>query len=248
MNDVDRSLSFLPHLRSIEAFAALDEEPARYLAGGSQIRTAARGQIICEKGSLSAGLQCLLAGRIKLSVISALGTERVIDILLPGRVFGLAAVLLDEPCPVFAESISDCRLLVIGRERIQTAIAEWPQVGAMLLKLNAADVHRLLRDLEACCLMSARQRLTDFLIKQGRCHSSDDADGVTVVLPASKALIASSLNISPETFSRALHELASRGLAQIERRTIWIPSLDRLSQFLHDESGATQVTPSQAAG
>lgn len=248
MNDVDRSLSYLPHLRSIEAFAALDEQAARYLAGGSQVRTVERGQIICEKGSLSTGLQCLLAGRIKLSVISALGTERVLDILMPGRVFGLAAVLLDEPCPVFAESISDCRMLVISRERIQTAIAEWPQVGAILLKLNAADVHRLLRDLESCCLMTARQRLADFLIKQGRCHGTDDSDSVSVVLPASKALIASSLNISPETLSRELHDLSSRGLLQIERRTIRIQSLNRLSQFLHDESGVTKATASRAAG
>jgi CRP-like cAMP-binding protein len=238
MNDIDRASNFLHYIFDVPAFAALGAEPARFLAGGSLIRTATRGQILCEKGSSSSGFQCLLDGRIKLAVLSALGTERVLDILTPGRVFGLAAILLDEPCPVFAESISDCRILVIGRERIQAAISEWPEVSAIMLNLIAGDVHRLIHDLEACCLMTARQRLADFLVKEGRCRA-ESPDRAIVVLPAAKALVASSLNISPETFSRELHELARRGMVEIKRRTIVIPSLDRLSAYLIEELGTT---------
>jgi CRP/FNR family transcriptional regulator, dissimilatory nitrate respiration regulator len=234
MNDIDRAFNFLPYLRDVPAFAALGDEPACFIAGGSQLRVATRGQIICEKASRPSGFQCLLEGRIKLAALSPLGAERVLDILQPGRVFGVAAILLDEPCPVFAESICDSRILVVGRERIHTAIAEWPEVAAVMLKLVAGDVHRLVHDLEACCLMSARQRLADFLLKQGRC-SSDALDRAVVVLPAAKALIASNLNISAETFSRELHELAHRGLVEIERRTILIPSLNRLAAFVFDD-------------
>jgi CRP-like cAMP-binding protein len=240
MNDIDRAFNLLPYLREVTPLAALGDEPARFIVGGSQIRAAPRGQILCEKGSRSTGLQCLLEGRIKLAALSALGTERVLDIIQPGRVFGLAAVLLDEPCPVFAESISDCRLLVIGRECIHSAIAEWPEVSAIMLRLLAADVHRLVHDLEACCLMTARQRLADFLVKQGRCRA-DASDRAVVVLPAAKALIASSLNISAETFSRELRELARRGLVEIERRTILIRSLDRLAAYSLEELGAQRA-------
>jgi CRP-like cAMP-binding protein len=248
MNDVDRAFNYLPHLRELPAFAALGEEPARFIAGGSLLRTATRGQILCEKGSRPSGFQCVLEGGVKLAVLSALGTERVLDILQPGRVFGLAAILLDEPCPVFAESISECRILVIGRERILAAIAEWPEVSGILLRMMAGDIHRLVHDLEACCLMSARQRLVDFLLQEGRCRS-ESPDRAVVVLPAAKALIASSLNISAETFSRELHELARRGLVAIERRTILIQSLDRLSTYLIEETGATegQVTAAPAS-
>ncbi|RKT45159.1 Crp/Fnr family transcriptional regulator [Thiocapsa rosea] len=234
MNDIDRAFNFLPFLRDVPAFAALGDEPARFIAGGSQLRVATRGQIVCEKGSRPSGFQCLLEGRIKLAALSPLGAERVLDILQPGRVFGVAAILLDAPCPVFAESICDSRILVVGRDRIHAAIAEWPEVAAVMLKLVAEDVHRLVHDLEACCLMSARQRLADFLLQQGRC-SSDAVDRAVVVLPAAKALVASNLNITAETFSRELHELAHRGLVEIERRTILIPSLDRLAAFVFDD-------------
>jgi CRP/FNR family transcriptional regulator, dissimilatory nitrate respiration regulator len=120
---------------------------------------------------------------------------------------------------------------VIGRERIQAAIADWPEIAGILLGLMAGDVHRLVRDLEACCLMSARQRLTEFLVKEGRSRA-ETCDRVVVVLPAAKAVIASSLNISAETFSRELRELADRDLVEIDRRAILIPSLDRLSRSM----------------
>jgi CRP-like cAMP-binding protein len=51
-----------------------------------------------------------------------------------------------------------------------------------------------------------------------------------VVLPASKALVASTLNLTAETFSRELHELARRDLVQVDRRTLRIPSLRRLRE------------------
>jgi CRP-like cAMP-binding protein len=54
-------------------------------------------------------------------------------------------------------------------------------------------------------------------------HGSDDPD--TVPLPASKALIASRLNLTPETFSRVLHDLQQRDLIAVDGRTICL--LDR---------------------
>lgn len=238
MNDVDRSLSYLPLMREIPAFAKLGEASVRFLAGGSLLRNAARGQLLCDKGKPPPGVQCVLSGRVKLGVLSAQGSERVIDILLPGRIFGLAAILLDAPCPVFAEALAPARILVIGRERIQTAIIHWPEIGEILLKLMSADVHRLVHDLEACCLMSARQRLVEHLL-QSAATPAGCLDRAVVVLSAPKAVIASSLNISAETFSRELRELAERGLIRIERRTIAIPSLNRLSQLLTDGSVAS---------
>ena len=153
--------------------------------------------------------------------------------------------MLDEPCPVIAESISDCQLLSINRERVQAAIGIWPEVATTLLDLLARDVHRLIHDLESCCLMSARQRLADFLVKQGRCLAREGEDQVTVTLHAAKSIVASTLNLSAETFSRELHELAARGLIEIDRRRILIPSLERLGGFLAEAAEIPQRTASQ---
>jgi CRP-like cAMP-binding protein len=85
--------------------------------------------------------------------------------------------------------------------------------------------------------MSAGQRLADFLVKES-VLGLRNGDRAQVVLPVSKAVVASSLNLTPETFSRELHELAHRGLIQVERRTVHIPSLSRLRAPWRDRFGA----------
>lgn len=54
---------------------------------------------------------------------------------------------------------------------------------------------------------------------------------ITVSLPASKATIASRLSLTPEYFSRVLHELEAQGLLQIDKREIRILDVQRLGDF-----------------
>ena len=51
-----------------------------------------------------------------------------------------------------------------------------------------------------------------------------------MVLPVSKAAIASRLSMTPEYFSRVLHELESQGLIVIDKREITIPDPARLAR------------------
>ena len=50
-------------------------------------------------------------------------------------------------------------------------------------------------------------------------------------LPASKATIASRLSLTPEYFSKVLHELESAGLIRIDKRDIHIVDRPGLANF-----------------
>lgn len=236
MNDADRSSTYLPYLQDIAPLSALCEEPLRHIAGGSLQRTLARGQILCEKGCRTGGFFCVLSGRIKLSAVNADGGERVLDLILPGRIFGQAATVLDQPFPVLAQALCESQVLQVGRERIREAMERWPAVAMAMLESLAQDCFRLIHDLEACCLMSAGQRLADFLVKES-VLGLRNGDRAQVVLPVSKAVVASSLNLTPETFSRELHELARQGLIEVDRRTVHIHSLSQLRTHLERREG-----------
>jgi len=227
VNSDDREKTCLPLLRTVPGFAGMPTEALRCIAGGCHTRTASRDQILCERGQIIDGFFVVLSGRIKLSVLSVDGAERVIDVVLPGHTFAEAAAFLGSPCPLQAQALTDSRLLFVGLTRLRTAIARWPGVALPMLTILAARTQRLLADLEACCLHSAAQRVTGFLLREARCTAAEPDRGM-VRLPAAKTVVASSLNLSAETFSRELHGLARRGLLSIERREIRIPSLQRL--------------------
>lgn len=202
-------------------------EALRCIARGCHTRTASRNQILCERGQVVGGFFVVLGGRIKLSLLSVNGVERVLDVLLPGRTFAESAAFLDGPCPLQAQALTDARLLFVGLAPLHTAIARWPTVALAMLGILADRNQRLLADLDACCLHSAAERVAGFLLREALCSTAAPDRGV-VILPAAKTVVASSLNLSAETFSRELHRLAGRGLLLIERREIRIPSLERL--------------------
>ena len=58
-----------------------------------------------------------------------------------------------------------------------------------------------------------------------------ESESITVHLPVSKAAIASRLSLTPEYFSRVLHELESAGLIQVDKRDILIPDTARLATY-----------------
>ena len=85
----------------------------------------------------------------------------------------------------------------------------------------------LVKDVEAMTLHSATQRVIGYLMRL-----ADEGGGGQAKLPAQKSLIASRLNLTPEYFSRILHELSNEGLVRVEGREIAILDAQRLADYL----------------
>ena len=89
-------------------------------------------------------------------------------------------------------------------------------------------VHGLVHDVEAYALQSGIQRVIGYLLRD--IAESSDAP-VTVSLPVSKATIASRLSLTPEYFSRVLHELEAAGLVRIDKRDVHILDAQALASY-----------------
>jgi CRP-like cAMP-binding protein len=63
----------------------------------------------------------------------------------------------------------------------------------------------------------------------GEDGNADEA--FTVSLPVSKATIASRLSLTPEYFSRVLHDLEAAGLVRIDKRDVHILDPKRLASY-----------------
>ena len=110
----------------------------------------------------------------------------------------------------------------------------------------ARRLNAMIRDIEALTLRSSVRRVVDYLraqaeqaetaepAKTAQTAQTDSAHvsapQTTVSLPFSKSTLASLLSVTPEHFSRILHELQSKGLIAVHRRDIHIPDLGRLAE------------------
>ena len=84
--------------------------------------------------------------------------------------------------------------------------------------------------MESYSLQSGSQRVIGYLLREDP-HADSESAPYAITLPTSKAIVASRLNVTPEHFSRILHELVEAGLIAVTGREIRIIDSARLSAY-----------------
>lgn len=210
-------------------FGKLAPEELKRLIHGSREFAASKGEILFHRGDPCNGFHFIISGQVKIGFTSPQGSEKVIEILGAGQTFGEAIMFMDKPYIVFAQTLADSQLLHFSKATIFAEIERDPSFARRMIASLSLRLHHLVADVESYSLHSGKQRIIGYLLRE--VAENDFSNSVCITLPTSKGTIASRLNLTQEHFSRILHELASDGLIEIERRQIRIPDLRRLSAF-----------------
>jgi CRP-like cAMP-binding protein len=214
-------------LARLPLFSALAPEQIGRLAATAREKLLAKGEMLFQKGDPTRGFYVVVTGQIKLALPSAQGNEKVVEIIGPQQSFGEAVMFMDRPFPVFAEALLDTRLIQIGKDAVFQLIDTDPSFSLRMLAGLSMRLHSLIADVESYTLRSSAQRLIGYLLQHAP-HDDESINRVEVRLPTSKHILASRLNLTPETFSRILHDLSQTGLIEVHGRSITIPDLRRL--------------------
>jgi CRP-like cAMP-binding protein len=144
--------------------------------------------------------------------------------------FGEAVMFLEKPYPVYAQTLSDSLLLHVSKSVVFAEIERNPRFAYQLLGGLSRRLHGLVTDVEAYSLRSGAQRVIGYLLRDFQQVRGDGTEG-EVTLPIGKGVIASRLNLTPQHFSRILHELTAQGLIIVEGRKVRIADLQRLLAY-----------------
>lgn len=217
-------------LRRLPLFQAASPEQIAHLGRGTRERQLARGELLFQKGDACQGFFVVVTGQIKLAFPSTEGHEKVVEIIGPNQTFGEAVMFLDRPYPVAASALLDTQLLQIASRDVFELLEHDASFARRMLAGLSIRLHALVQDVESYSLRSSAQRLIGYLLQH--LEEADETRGVVeVALPASKQVIASRLNLTPETFSRVLHELSEAGLVSVQGRQISILDAQRLREY-----------------
>jgi CRP-like cAMP-binding protein len=137
-------------------------------------------------------------------------------------------MFLEKPYIVTAQALADSMLLHVSRQAVFEGLARDPGFARRMLAGLSRKLHGLVRDVEAYTLRSGTERVVGYLLADVPDGAGGNGEPVSVNLSAGKSVIASRLNMTPEHFSRILHDLAAAGTIEVEGRTIRIPSIERL--------------------
>lgn len=223
--DLPRYLSVLP------LFNELSPPELERLAAGCQLRRLARGDMVFHVGQPCEEFHVTVVGQVKLFALSPSGQEKVIELVGPGSSFAEALMFTGKPYIINAQALTDTLLLVVKKQAVLTEIEIDPKFALRMLAGISRRLHGLVHDVEAYALHSGLQRVIGYLLRERDGEDGLQRSAVTVSLPVSKATIASRLSLTPEYFSRVLHELEGAGLIEIDKRDIRIPDVQRLSNY-----------------
>lgn len=213
-------------LQNLPLFNEMSEGEIDRVAQGTVTHHVPRGEIVFHKGDPCAGFHVVVYGQVKLGFMSPQGSEKVIEIIGPGQSFGEALMFMEKPYIVFAQTLADSLLLHVGKKVVFDELARDPAFARKMIAGLSRRLHGLINDVEAYSLRSGTQRVIGYLLRD---ETAEDVAPVSdVLLPANKNVIASRLNLTPEHFSRILHELASAGLLTVEGRVVKIHDIEKL--------------------
>jgi CRP/FNR family transcriptional regulator, dissimilatory nitrate respiration regulator len=212
-------------LAALPLFKSLDEAALARLAAATTRRALVRGERLFDKGDLPSGMYVVVHGEIKLIARSPMRGERLTGVVGAGRSFGEPVMFLERPAVVGAVAGGDALVLHVPKEAVFAEIERSPRFARRIIASLSQRIESLVQELDRQAMGSGRARLVDYLVRR-----AGDAPGPQLVtLPSTKASIASHLNLTPEHFSRLLHELAAAGLLQVQGRRITVPDLRRLA-------------------
>ncbi|ABM42084.1 MULTISPECIES: Crp/Fnr family transcriptional regulator [Diaphorobacter] len=246
--DIPRYLAALP------LFQEMAPQELERLGTGCRLRRYARGEMVFSVGMPCEEFHVTVMGQVKLFALSPAGQEKVIELAGPGISFAEALMFTDRPYIVNAQALTDTLLLSVGKAAVVREIENEPRFAMRMLAGISRRLHGLVHDVQTYTLHNGAQRVIGYLLHAlpedaphpptapvpPQCPAraalqsvapAPPASARSISLPVSKATIASRLSITPEYFSRVLHDLEAAGLIHIDKRDIHIPDTARLAKY-----------------
>ncbi|MBQ2733578.1 MAG: Crp/Fnr family transcriptional regulator [Clostridia bacterium] len=158
-----------------------------------------KGETIYSEKEFRRALGILLAGKAKAT--PAGNSATVLNIFLPGAVFGAAAVFSPEEEYVSCISAaSDCRVLFFDENELSRLFSAYPQAAVNYISFLSQRIRFLNGKLSLFTKNDAEGRVYEFLAKN--CNDSG-----TVTYTGSMALLARNLGVGRTSLYRALDAL-----------------------------------------
>lgn len=196
-----------------------DLDPAQFdaMAKSAIRRELGAEQLLFQHGEKARYFYLVEKGSVKLSRLAPNGQEKVIEILRKGHTFAEAVMFFDrQEYPVDATALETTTVIGLDGHVFIGILQESPETALSLMGTLSMRLHRRVNEIDSLSLQNSTLRVINYLLQ----NLPDDKP--VIELEATKKLIAARLSIQPETFSRVLHQLQSKGAIKVHGARIEI--------------------------
>ncbi|HEY8270506.1 MAG TPA: Crp/Fnr family transcriptional regulator [Pseudobdellovibrionaceae bacterium] len=182
-----------------------------------QKKSYAKNCVIFEQEQEASGIYLIQKGSVKISRISPLGKEILIEILSAGKTFGASGLFGQGRHADTATTSENCELFVLPKKEFKEILSAHPELYHSVIQSLCEWMDRLNNIIENINTPSARERVASYLKR-----TQQDQNNILIHLNGKKHEVAMMLGLRPETFSRALAELEAEGIIKMNHKQIQI--------------------------
>lgn len=188
-------------------------------------------QVVFYEGHASVGLYMLCAGKVKLTRSSTKGQRLIIGILDAGDIIEKDVFRNGAIHQVTCETLEPCKICLIERKPYLELIERNGVLAIKLIELLSAEVRSHIKHLDDFTFKSARERLAATLLELAERFGCRDDAGVNIGMSLKREELAELTGITPETLARLLSTFQVEKLLTVNRRTITLTNVTRLSRI-----------------
>ncbi len=177
-----------------------------------------KGSIIFFDGEYSDGFYVVIAGRIKITKISAKGKEQILYILGAGEPFGQLALYHGGVFPATAQALEKSTCLFFPKNPFLKLVSENPAMPFNMLAFLSRRHRELALQIENIALKEVPERLAGYLLYL----LNEQKTSKPFNLPIPKEQLAYLLGASPETLSRALAKMVDQQIISMHGKSVTV--------------------------
>lgn len=221
-------------IRRNTVWATLTSEEVDLFNRNVICREHATGETIFMEGDNCKGLYFVEGGMVGVRKVDFDGQSTLVRIASKGDTLGYRPFLAKQPHRAGAEVIEDARVCFIDSATVRTILQNNHELGMQFLERTARALGEAEERIFEMATLNVDTRVIHLLIlyhdQWGR-HLEDGS--VQITLPITRDDMASMIGAHPDSVTRAIRQLESKGIVQVEGRTVHIEEFDSLADLLH---------------
>lgn len=217
-------------IEELPLFQGLNSDELKQLMRIIRTREVAKGSFLFIQGDKATGFFVLLSGRVRIFKSSPDGREYTLHQIIPGQMFAEAAIFHGDTYPANAVAVEDGEVVFCPKEEFLQLLRQNPQISLKIIGGLSRWLREFALKLESVTLREVPARLAEYLLRL-----AGSASGNTVLLPVTKAELASELATTSETLSRSLKRLKLSGAIEVRGKVIELIDTAQLKDIASGE-------------
>lgn len=223
-------------IRRKTVWASLTAEEVDLFNSNVLCREYTPGESVFFEGDPCKGLYFVEGGLVGIRKTDREGQSTLVRLASKGDTLGYRPFLAHQSHRASAEIIEDALICFINAPTVRKILQNNHELGVQFLECTARALGEAEERLFEMAVLNVDIRFIHLLfLFHDRWGSQSEDGSITIKLPVTRDDLAAMLGAHPDSVTRAIRQLESRGLVQVDGRLIRIEEFDLLAERLHND-------------